>query len=67
MVERFTLGARPAMDPAKSETRLLKALRKADEKAVVRGPVESIRPPDESDPATDQADNGKRGIFGRRR
>jgi hypothetical protein len=55
VVERFVLGARPPMDPDKSENRLRKALRKADGEGVVR-PAEA---PAEGD--------GKRGLFGRRR
>jgi hypothetical protein len=54
-VERFTLGARPPMDPAKSENRLMKALRKADEPS---GPTPVADTPDEP---------GRRGLFGRRR
>ena len=54
-VERFTLGARPPMDPAKSENRLMKALRKADEPS---GPTPVPDTPDEP---------GRRGLFGRRR
>ena len=57
-VERFTLGARPPMDPAKSENRLMKALRRAEE-------------PPEAEPSAvgsvDDADHAKRGLFGRRR
>ena len=57
-VERFTLGARPPMDPAKSENRLMKALRRAQE-------------PTEAEPSAvgsvDDAEQGKRGLFGRRR
>ncbi|WP_210649634.1 glycosyltransferase [Nocardioides sp. SYSU D00065] len=61
VVERFTLGARPPMDPDKSEKRLRKVLaadRPADE--VVD---------DGADPATEveAASDRKRGIFGRRR
>ncbi|MCF6378604.1 glycosyltransferase family 2 protein [Nocardioides KLBMP 9356] len=55
-VERFTLPARPPMDPEKSEHRMVKAFRKA---AVLPTPDE--QPPD------DQPDEGKRGLFGRRR
>jgi hypothetical protein len=59
VVERFVLGARPPMDPDKSENRLRKALRKADDAAVVR-PAEA--------PAEAPADGEhKRGLFGRRR
>ncbi len=57
-VERFTLGARPPMDPAKSENRLRKALRKGDDpSAKVLVAREDI----------DDAVHGKRGLFGRRR
>ncbi len=55
VVERFVLGARPPMDPDKSENRLRKALRKADDAGVVRpteGPAEG---------------ESKRSLFGRRR
>ena len=65
VVERFVLGARPPMDPDKSERRLRKALRSADEQSVVRGPVESIQPA--SDDGSDDTDGSKRGLFGRRR
>ncbi len=58
-VERFTLGARPPMDPAKSEQRLMKALRKAD--------VRPAADPGSSLGGVDDTDQGKRGIFGRRR
>jgi hypothetical protein len=58
-VERFTLGARPPMDPAKSEKRLLKAL----------GRGEALPPvaPGSVPEAVDDPDQGRRGIFGRRR
>jgi len=59
-VERFTLPARPATDPAKSEQRMMKLLRKAD---AVSGPGDE-NPHAE---APDQPDEGKRGLFGRRR
>ncbi len=55
VVERFTLGARPPMDPDKSENRLRKALRKADEAA----PALPTEPPADGE--------HKRGLFGRRR
>lgn len=58
-VERFTLGARPPTDPDKSENRLRKALRKASDGADVR-PLPDERP-------ADDGDQGRRGIFGRRR
>ena len=68
VVERFVLGARPPMDPDKSERRLRKALRSADEQSVVRGTVESIQPaPDDGSGDTDETDGSKRGLFGRRR
>ena len=59
VVERFTLGARPAMDPDKSENRLRKALRKATDASVVRSP--------HADADADPGPDGKRGLFGRRR
>ena len=65
-VERFTLPARPAMDPEKSEHRMVKALRKAD---AVSGPGEE-NPHAEGSEQLDQPDlpdEGKRGLFGRRR
>ena len=58
LVERFTLGVRPPMDPAKSEARLMKALRKADEKRP-GSPVQAHRSAEEAPE--------RRGIFGRRR
>ncbi|RYB89414.1 glycosyltransferase family 2 protein [Nocardioides glacieisoli] len=70
-VERFTLPARPAMDPEKSEHRMVKALRKAD---AVSGPGEENPHAEGSDgtepePANeaDDVDQGRRGLFGRRR
>lgn len=57
-VERFTLGARPPMDPARSEKRLLKALGRGDG---LPGPDGRAAPV-----AVEEAD-GKRGLFGRRR
>lgn len=59
VVERFTLGARPAMDPDKSENRLRKALRKATDASVVRSP--------DADADADPEPDGRRGLFGRRR
>ena len=59
VVERFTLGARPAVDPDKSEQRLMKTLHKAAESGVAPPAVEA------SEPAED--DSGRRGLFGRRR
>lgn len=57
-VERFTLGARPPMDPAKSEKRLLKVLGRGD----------GLPEPGAADSASSVEDaDGKRGIFGRRR
>lgn len=53
-VERFTLGARPPMDPAKSEKRLMKVLGRTEAPAA------------ESAPEPEQAEQ-KRGLFGRRR
>lgn len=64
-VERFTLGARPAMDPAKSENRLRKALRKHDNGSALSAVNGTGR--DGADDHTDEVDHGKRGIFGRRR
>lgn len=55
-VERFTLGARPPMDPDKSEQRMLNALRKAD---AVPAAAEHVQP--------DRLDEGRRGLFGRRK
>ncbi|MBS2940372.1 glycosyltransferase [Nocardioides sp. J2M5] len=66
VVERFTLGARPPMDPDKSENRLHKALRKAEEGAAVH----PLPEPDQqaSGSASDaSAGTEKRGLFGRRR
>ena len=50
-VERFVLGARPAVDPAKSEDRLMKALHKDDAPS-----GDATAEPEE-----------KRGLFGRRK
>ena len=57
-VERFTLGARPPMDPAKSEKRLMKVLGRGED-LPEPGAVHS--------PASIEDADGKRGIFGRRR
>ena len=54
-VERFTLGARPPMDPDKSEKRLRKALGAADDTPGPRA-SDALTGPDP-----------KRGLFGRRR
>jgi hypothetical protein len=54
-VERFVLGARPPMDPDKSENRLRKALAKADS------------PAPGAEPEADHDAEQKRGLFGRRR
>ncbi len=59
-VERFTLGARPPMDPGKSEHRLMKALRRADDTPAADAAADSAA---EAPAETD----GKRGLFGRRR
>jgi glycosyltransferase involved in cell wall biosynthesis len=59
-VERFTLGARPPMDPARSENRLMKALRLADD---IPAADTAADPLAEAPAETD----GKRGLFGRRR
>jgi hypothetical protein len=53
-VERFTLGARPPMDPVKSENRLMKVLGRTE------------APKAQSAPEPEQAEQ-KRGLFGRRR
>ncbi len=64
-VERFTLGARPPMDPAKSEQRLRKALRRGDD---APAPVRVAAPEGVAAPGgVDDAEHGKRGLFGRRR
>jgi hypothetical protein len=54
-VPHFTLGARPPMDPAKSEHRLMKVLGKG------------VEQPARPTPVPDQPEQGKRGLFGRRR
>ena len=59
-VERFTLGARPPMDPARSENRLMKALRLAVD---IPAADTAADPLAEAPAETD----GKRGLFGRRR
>lgn len=56
-VERFTLPARPATDPAKSEQRMMKLLGKAD----------AVSAPGDENPHAEAPDEGKRGLFGRRR
>ena len=59
VVERFVLGVRPAMDPDRSERRLLKVLRKGE----VRKPPELGVVPDGPElPAPE-----RRGFFHRRR
>ena len=58
VVERFVLGARPPMDPDKSEKRLHKALAK--------GPGSAEAADDRPAPAAVDG-NHKRGLFGRRR
>ena len=56
-VERFVLGARPPMDPDKSEKRLRKSLDKAAERSVdATGPT-----------AAPVEEEHRRGLFGRRR
>jgi len=81
VVERFTLGARPPMDPEKSEKRLRKALEKAAETSGRPPGPEAIGPGDDSrdagpdtgsDTGSDAGpdagqDAGRRGLFGRRR
>ncbi len=64
-VQRFTLGARPPMDPVKSEKRLMKALRKAEDASVEGGAIASFQPG--HDDVADGSDGSRRGIFGRRR
>ena len=59
IVERFTLGVRAPMDPAKSEARLMRALRKAD--AAPADPDLGGVPPAQG------GSSGRRRIFGRRR
>ena len=57
VVERFVLGARPPMDPDKSEKRLRKSLDKAAERSVdATGPT-----------AAPVEEEHRRGLFGRRR
>ncbi len=63
VVERFTLGVRPAMDPAKSEHRLMKTLRKGEDRSIIRSP-DSVETAEAADDGTDHV---RRGIFGRRR
>jgi hypothetical protein len=55
-VERFVLGARPPVDPVKSENKLRRALAKAS-------PAQDVAPA----PAEAPAEGHKRGLFGRRR
>lgn len=57
VVERFVLGARPPMDPDKSEKRLRKSLDKVAERSV-DAPVPPAAPVEEEH---------RRGLFGRRR
>ncbi len=57
-VERFTLPARPPMDPEKSETKMRRTLKKAE--------VPAPAPPSAPEP-DEQQDEGRRGLFGRRR
>lgn len=59
-VARFVLGARPPMDPERSERRLMKALRKTDTTSP-SGPDLDVVTEGEGGPAE------RRGIFGRRR
>lgn len=58
-VERFVLGARPPMDPVKSENKLRRALEKASAGTAPDAPAEP--------PAEPPADDHRRGLFGRRR
>jgi hypothetical protein len=71
VVERFILGARPPMDPAKSENRLMKALRKAQQAATVESltPASADRAGGEGERAAGERSEGepRRGFFGRRR
>jgi hypothetical protein len=68
-VERFTLPARPPMDLAKSEHRMVKALRKVDAIALTGtdGPYAEDAGGAYVTSGTDDADHHKRGLFGRRR
>lgn len=66
-VERFTLGARPPMDPDKSENRLHKALRRAEEASAVRPLPDAPAGTPAETPAGTAPENEKRGLFGRRR
>ncbi|HEV2798653.1 MAG TPA: hypothetical protein VGV65_13650, partial [Nocardioides sp.] len=65
-VERFTLPARPPMEPEKSEHRMVKALRQAD---AVSAPGDEAPQPEAGDRVQqpDRPDEGRRGLFGRRR
>jgi hypothetical protein len=65
-VERFTLPARPAMDPDTSEHRMVKALRKADAVSAPGHDGPHAQPGDQPD-QPDQRDEGRRGLFSRRR
>jgi hypothetical protein len=58
VVERFVLGARPPMDPERSENRLRKALRRGEDPAI---------PPTSGASPSPDAEHEKRGLFGRRR
>jgi hypothetical protein len=69
-VERFLLGVRPPMDPAKSERRLRKALRKAQEDSEAEQapapPLPALAEP-RSGAIVDLDEPHRSGIFGRRR
>ncbi|MBC2931988.1 glycosyltransferase family 2 protein [Nocardioides sp. zg-1228] len=69
VVERFVLGARPPMDPDKSEHRLRKALRRAADASAAAGQDGPGRPAEPAPGETPdaEADHHRRGIFGRRR
>ena len=67
VVERFTLGARPPMDPDKSENRLRKALRKTEGAAVAAVPADEVGVEVGVEPGVEPGSDGRRGLFGRRR
>lgn len=65
VVERFTLPARPPMDPDKSETRMRRTLEKAD--AATPAPAPRPQAAAEPEAALEPETEHKRGLFGRRR